>query len=362
MLIKFTMTEAVAKKIEELVSQGAYSDFHQFLSVAVANQLQEELSTTTKLKTNSNDSFSELSLAFKSAAETKVTDQNITTQGSIKLGSHWRHVLSDIQIENSQLEPKSSELIWYFYNRFFPIKVVVYQLARMMVTQRQNWIALDDLQVQAFEFAEEISTKLKNIEISARMARNKKLSTGLPASRMELIGLRGAAKRKKEDKLLKGRTRFMDQIIGKYVRKDRIFFGAGFDLGLTGVKYENESCYVSLTEIGKEFALLENPILDKDSFESAFSHKEVEFIFHKIYSKFRLENIIVRKIIELLKKGSLTSSQIDDVFKNEHKEFIPEERIATMGRLSELKVVNWQIDSEGKSIYSLNEEKAQILN
>ena len=81
---------------------------------------------------------------------------------------------------------------------------------------------------------------------------------------------------------------------------------------------------------------MEYPILDKDSFESAFSDKEVHLIFHKVYDKFRLENKIVNKIIESLKNGSLTSYQIDQIFKKESRESFAEERIATMGRLSEL--------------------------
>ena len=33
-----------------------------------------------------------------------------------------------------------------------------------------------------------------------------------------------------------------------------------------------------------------------------------------------------------------------------------------MGRLSELQIINWEIDRQGKSTYSLNDEKLQILN
>lgn len=178
------------------------------------------------------------------------------------------------------------------------------------------------------------------------MARNKKLSTGLPASRMELVAFRGTSKRKKEEKLIRGRTRFMDQIVGKYVPKNKIFSGQCFDMGLIGVQQRNETSYVSLSELGKEFDLLKNPILDKDLFEAAFSDKEVSFIFHKIYSRFKLE-AIVNNIIEWLKKKSLTSSQIDELFRSELTEFIPQQRIATMGRLSELQIVNWEIDREG---------------
>jgi hypothetical protein len=230
------------------------------------------------------------------------------------------------------------------------------------VSQQNIWVELGDLQVEAFESAQDVATRLKNMELGARMPRNKKLSTGLPASNLELSGLRGTAKKKKDDKILRGRIRFMDQIVGKYVTRDRTFSGACFELGLIAVKPENQTCYVSLTELGREFASLENPILDKESYESAFSDKEIDFIFHKIYSRFPLENKIVKKIIESLKIDTLTSSEIDGLFKDEKKVFLTEQRIATMGRLSELQIVNWEIDNKGKSIYSLNKEKFEIIN
>lgn len=85
-------------------------------------------------------------------------------------------------------------------------------------------------------------------------------------------------------------------------------------------------------------------------------------LYFIIYKRFSLEKKIREKIIKWLKKESLTSQQIGQIFRNERPEFITDERIATMGRISELQLVNWEIDSQGKSKYSLNQEKYQILN
>jgi len=359
MLVKIDIDLSIINRIEKLIKQGAYSNIHQFLAVATSNQLEEDYSIA-RSKINSGELSSELTLPPMSMLAGESTDHAVATATG-PLGINWRRELMDIHLEPTQLQPNSSELIWYFYNRFFPVKVVIYQLAKILATQHNSWIELGDLQVQAFEFAQEVATKLKNIEIRAKMPRNKKLSTGLPASSMELISLRGTARRKKDDKLIRGRTRFMDQVVGKYVPKKKTFSGACFDLGLMGIQLRNEISYVTLTELGKEFALLENPILDKDSIEFAFSDKEVHFIFYKIYDRFRLEKKIADKIIGLLKKQSLTSNQIDQLFRNEYPEFIAEERIATMGRLSELQLVDWQIDSQGKSKYTLNREKFNLL-
>jgi len=360
MLIKIELEPSVIKKIEQFVNEGAYSDIHQFVNIAISNQLQEEASASV-IKMDPGRPSSELSSLQKAFAQSPNRDQ-ITIKPVISTTFNWRRQLPQMQLEQSQLQPRSADFIWYFYNRFFPLKVVICQLAKSIVSQQNNWVELGDLQVQAFESAQDVATRLKNMELGAKMPRNKKLSTGLPASNLELLGLRGTAKKKKDDKILRGRIRFMDQIVGKYVTRDRTFSGACFELGLIGVKAENQTCYVSLTELGREFALLENPILDKESYESAFSDKEIDFIFHKIYGRFPLENKIVKKIIERLKKDTLTSSQIDGLFKDEKRNFLTEERIATMGRLSELQIVDWEIDSNGKSVYSLNKEKFEIIN
>jgi len=360
MIVKIDLDTLIVNKIEQLIATGNYSDIPQFVNVAISNQLEEESSTIKGPIIHSGKLSSEVEVG-QLRMESKGDSQKLTfpTANQFVL---WRKQLQDLQVESTKIQPRTSDLIWYFYNRFFPVKLVIHVLAQIIAIQHKNWIELADLQVQAFEFAEGVATKLKNFEISAKMARNKKLSTGLPASRMELIGFRGTSKRKKEEKLIRGRTRFMDQIVGKYVPKNRMFSGACFDLGLIGVQQRDESSYVSLSELGKEFALLENPILDKDLFEAAFSDKEVYFIFHKIYSRFKLEEKIVKNIIEWLKKESLTSSQIDELFKREHSEYISEQRIATMGRLSELQIVNWEIDREGKSQYSLNRQKLHLIN
>jgi hypothetical protein len=44
------------------------------------------------------------------------------------------------------------------------------------------------------------------------------------------------------------------------------------------------------------------------------------------------------------------------------KSFLTEERISTIGRFSELQIVDWEIDSLGKSRYTLNREKLGLLN
>ncbi len=69
-----------------------------------------------------------------------------------------------------------------------------------------------------------------------------------------------------------------------------------------------------------------------------------------------------------IKNKKLISDDIDEIMENEKKkyremnpkedltllkeEYATQQRIATMGRLSELGLVNWDIDRNGSSVYS----------
>jgi len=182
--------------------------------------------------------------------------------------------------------------------------------------------------------------------------------------RSDANSLKGTRRKKKLEKISASELRFKEQFVGRYIKKENNFKGACFDLRLVRVKTENE-CFVTLSDFGKEFAMMDNPILDEGKHEANFSNEEVKFITQKIITRFNLEDKITRRILKELEKKNMSSEEIDDIFKEEWlrhniqkqltKETMPpitSERVATMGRLAELKMVKWDIIS-GKSEYSL---------
>ena len=44
------------------------------------------------------------------------------------------------------------------------------------------------------------------------------------------------------------------------------------------------------------------------------------------------------------------------------RKYYAKERIATMDKLSELQIVEWEIDRQGKSQYTLKQEKLSLLD
>lgn len=351
MIIKLDLEGDPFERIEALVKDGKYNDLYQFIKLAINNQLEEEKSGV--IDTGDFEKKPTKSL------------QSITAEIQQSLA----RLFSDNELEESEIAPLPSSLIWSFYNRFFPAKIVVRQLA-LMLANDQKWADLWILQDQAFTSAEEISDTLKEYEDEKDIPRNKKLSTGLPLPSSELRGLRKSEKKKRRDKLIASRIRFQEQFVGRYIKKDSRFKGMCFEMGLLRVKIKDDSCLVSLTELGREFALMENPIIDDQEYNKTFSDDEVRFILEKIIPKFQFEKIIVDKILNELRNKTLSSDEIDKIFTSEKKTFclalnvsaqdmakllnsITQERVATMGRLSELQVVDWKIDNQGKSNYSL---------
>ena len=345
MLIKIDVESDLFRRIQALIDSGKYDNIHQFIKLAINNQIQEEAS--------------ELSTS-KSSRIIPKSSQKIPESDEERQDMIVEH-LGDFPAQESQIEPEANDMIWGFYSRFFPVKVVIYKLASML-SEQKTWIEISEIQEEAFDFVETISLVLKNYEASNQLPRNKKLSTGLPMPHLQLPKLRGS-KRKKEKKYHSSKIRFMEQFVGKPIKKEPYSFkGACFSMGLMAVKFVEETCYVSLTREGKDFAFIANPIINEYRFDSSFSDQEIRFIFHNIYPKFVLENKIIHKIINTLKQKDLKSDEIDVFFEEENRKDVTVERVATMGRLSELQIVNWKINTDRSSIYSLNEDKLSLIN
>ena len=344
MIIKLDLEGDLFESIEALVKNGKYSDLHQFIKIAIKNQIQEE-STGISSKPETPPS-----ILTEEIPETLEEKQDVIV----------KH-LWEFNPQETRYKPKIEDMICPFYTRFFPAKVIIHKLASMLSPQKP-WIEIREIQDEAFIFAEKVSTKLRDIEDTNQIPRNKKLSTGLPMPKTEFSGLKGAKRRKKENKYQSSKTRFKEQFVGKKKTKEPYFEGACFSMGLIAVKFDDDTCFVSLTEQGKNFALLDNPILDTKSYEHSFSDDEVEFIFDNIYPKFESENKIIYEIIKALSVKKLKSDDINEIFQKENRKDFRAERVSTMGKLSELRIVNWKINKEGKSIYSLNEDNPGLLN
>jgi len=276
-------------------------------------------------------------------------------------------------------------ILFRFYSRFLPGKIVITVLGDLLRKKKSSRVKLDDFRLEAYDIALEISEQLEIYEKDNNVKRNEKISTGFP----NFIHESGPSVYEKKAHIQK---RFKEQYIGK-VRKSRTtnkrhFEGVLAALGLVYVTEEKNELYLSFTEDGKDFYLLDNPVVNGD-FSKPFSDEENDFIFERLIPKLELEKQFITVALDTVKKYPddpvLQQRKMSDVLDDELYRLVlqyqkenPEKadgykldlkfsqdeeskrrvigwRVATMGRLAELKLVHWTIDSSGDSVFSVAE-------
>ena len=310
-----------------------------------------------------------------------------------------RKILSNVKFQmpenilygyyNSEKKTYHTDVIHETYNRFFPLKLLVTTLASMIhksinVPGHTEWIGYEEFSKEALEFAQEISNKLKKIKSTA--GRNERISTGLPI---------GYPHQKDPDKIKTSDVRFLKCFVGhkgatQVFAGKPVHRGALNETGLVYIREKNKKLEITLSKEGFEFYKMKNPIIDgihdineengsfkfttndEDYVESkAFSNEEKNFIMKNIITKFPLEDKIVKNIVSDMSDGKERNHhEIDDIItktvnEDEYDKLSKEEqdkikayRMATMGRLAEIGVVDWKIrkgnSGNAESFYLIN--------
>tara|TARA_B100000029_G_scaffold405238_1_gene405538 strand:+ start:70 stop:1416 length:1347 start_codon:yes stop_codon:yes gene_type:complete len=280
-------------------------------------------------------------------------------------------------------------LLFTHYSRLLPVKIAITLLGNMVREQKSPVINYNDFRSRAYELAEEISKKLTVYEKENKKTRDEKISTGLP--RPSIINEVTAKQALAEQ-------RYKDRYFGKLKRSqdtgETTFEGALMALGVIKIFAKKKDVLITLTDIGKKFYLLDNPIIKGTNFP-AFSNEERKFLVTKIIPNRPLETKLIKTATEIITYEDALSTDITDTldteFENTLKNFVktsndkkftdkiqrdiidktaeikknnegkqtPVEacRIATMGRLAELGVVSWNINRDGKSEYEIADKE-----
>ncbi len=376
MIIKFDIENDQYLEIEDLIKKGKYQDVIQFIKLSISNQLQEEKNQGI---VNNKDSDRIPEKVFADITPDQIAAFVKNSEGiRNRLLQNVKHIEGLIITDDSDNKKTNVDFIWSFYNRFFPVKLAVVKLAQL-ITPEKPYCNLDEWREVATEAGQEYEKILGEFEIEIGYRRNQRMTIGLPTHYSILDGIKRKGARKRiEDKLSSSKNRFANQFVGRYNRKKNTLEGAPFLMDLISFKISGDECLISLTNLGKEFASLRNPLLNED-YSKIFSNDEVEIIYKKIIPQFKIEKQIIEIIINDLKNKKLTAEQCQSIFSDYEelilkfsldkpeklgiegiKKKITEARIGTMGRLSELKIIDWEFIN-GKSHYSLNKEKMNLL-
>jgi len=405
--VQYEVMNKHASKIKELVEKERYRNSEVFIDTAVNILLtweSEHPEDSIKIMqsmmpfTAEQEKFmtgflkeDEREKHFGKGEQEKA-DEEYKKQKEHEISDHdhirLQHNLDEALKYISQLEIKKPDcvyeydgypLLFRFYSRLFPVKIIITVLSNMLYEKKVTKIKYSDFRTEAYDISEEISNHLTEIEKTDNIPRNKKISTGLPKKGKDVEDVA---------KIAQSQKRYKDQYIGK-LRKNRetkkeYAEGAPIALGLIYLFEENGEMFVSLTEKGKQFSLKHNPVISGNYKNNALTKEESDFILNELIPDLKLEKLFVDTVLRVVKNSS-TKSKITDIldeeflktfkkFKDKNPKIVKDYelnnlktladeatkkrivgwRVATMGRISELGIINWEINKRGESEYSLN--------
>ena len=301
-----------------------------------------------------------------STEEEKPTMQSFSSEGSRSFIGLCKR-LPEVQEQIAMLEVPYPEhrtgfslpydhypLIWEFYTRMLPVKLLVAVLADMMIEKGANTVNYKEFRERGYYAALGLAERLSDYEKKWKIKRNEKKSTGFPVSPIDTMGKLDIEKMKKFET---SKQRFQEYFIGmkmeSWVKRQAasedgridqglaFFDGALNAMGLVNVyarnngeepKRKNEknewiyssnekgdwSLEIGLTKRGVEFYQIANPVFidyEQTWWEKVFSKEESEFILNEIIPDFPLEHGFVKKIMDTLsksKKEYVSASEMDE--------------------------------------------------
>ncbi len=267
------------------------------------------------------------------------------------------------------------------YSRLLPVKISLAVLGQLLEREKSGRVDIRDLRIHAYDIAEEIGSELARYEKENEIPRNKKKSTGLPRRPKDDGGERNEMAAKRFKDLFVGRIR------DRRAEGKKFFDGALSALGLAYASEEDGRTFISLTSLGREVLVMENPVILGDYENGSLSGAESDFIWKRLIPKLKLERQFADAAIRTIKQsgggggddkitlaldrairdeamaymkknpaaGQRFSLGLPEMDEEAARRKVSQWRLATMGRLAELGIVRWKITEDSSSEYTLND-------
>ena len=206
----------------------------------------------------------------------------------------------------------SAGLIHGFQNKILPVKFNLMCLSKMIVENDSPWISLNEFKKYTLKSVEIFLERYNYSPIYNKF----KVNTGFPSKKISHKDFDDSY-----ESFKRSSKRFVEEFVGRKLQKHEgvQIGGACFEMGLIDAKTlsydmeenskdfnnkKNREVYVTLSEIGKEFVLYKNDLIDyiynynKIKPETIFSKQERAFYFKKILSQFKFENNFVEHLMK----------------------------------------------------------------
>lgn len=316
-------------KIKELINKGECNSMNEFIIFAIESYLELQ-----------KEGIKIFDFESKETMKEEIKKEN-------SFGNYLKSNIENVKyIESPIIADKP---IWGQFSRIFPIKLSLRVLANMLENNGEM-IEIKEFEDKATKIAEEYYKILEEDDKKKGRILGDNFNAGLP---------------KKGEK---SEHRFQSQYLEN----------ALINLKFADIKKVNgKPKRIGITENGYKFAILENPIIDNNDFNSQLSEQETEFFLNHISKNLKEEKEHVKILLNAIKNGinnpnTLTSEmkKYYEVLLLNEKWFTKTEKIeigvantmraGLVSRLYEMKLI--KKEKNGKNVsYVLNENGFKLL-
>ncbi len=299
----------LANKVNTLVSKGRYESLSEFALVSFHNQLL--------LEGPAIDNFDSDFEGKQDYAVTKPESESLL----------FKFNPDTIQTIVPPTDDKiPNDCLWGQYNRIFPIKITLRTLANLL--KDDETVELHILQSQAVYAAREIGLTLRKEDEKNERKYGDMFSSALPVGR----------------RITRTENRFVNDFVGNYTRAGRIEGAPGALKFLNIVEEKDGSRKVGITKAGRDFAALQNPILDERNYSMTLSKAESAFYIENVFKNLKREAEVIISVLNEVNNGRSSPSELNQAMNQFSKGWSPAMinsiRAGAISRLQELGLIN----------------------
>ena len=275
---------ALEQKVREIISKGEFRDVNHFVNVAVENQLNAEQTAWSK-----------------QFLESLPDGMPATTIEDHPLSSSLQQGPSLKTTREARDEEILDRILWGQYYRFLPVKFSL----RLLANQSSDFPRLASFKDLACSAAEDLGNQLRKLDVVSGNKSGEKISVSFP---------------EQNDK---SRRRFKEQYIGFVRSSDKKSSGMLLTLRFARIFADRQVELIGLTESGKQFAALDNPVLDKQQASPILSANETQFIVKHLCEKLPQEARHMGVILDNLLGGGKGRSDLNSSLDGFYRSFQP---------------------------------------
>lgn len=346
MVICFEVDRDTKDKMDRMVRDGDYRDYSELLSITVANQFLFHIS---KEGDTGNDPRTLVAIEPTVEIGSRFADTHGREVSGSKALSSIPQIFatplsSSAEIQVAPLpndafamgmEVSADRWIFGQHNKLLPAKANVRALANLLgADPKHSSLELEAASRQIANEASRLGDVLRNADTHSKRSRDESLALAFPSSEPANSD--------------KSRLRYASQFVGS-VSKEGKMTGLLVDLKFINVD-RTKPPHIRLTEPGRRFAEMRNPILDdinSDQLEK-FSEDEVDFLLGHVTINLPVENFAYSVTLGAISAGSDTPESLDlalQKFLPKRKEkpftsaFLTTQRAGVISRMADLGLV-----------------------